>query len=467
MKLNDGDEITNVNGTNSIGVQKLNGEDGWYLISSIPANNDDLVLNQTVPTYKLKLENAEILDTDKTEFEAGERVRIRPKFDDPEKEFAEWQTWPISYVGIEPNGDGTYTLTMPSSELTLTAHYSMKQYTLTVKNGCIEGIEGLDTGSYEKGVVHKLTANEAAKGKEFDKWELSDGLEIVEGDETSETISVKMPGKDATATATYKDKTVTPDPDPKPDPDPDPTDPDQPDPNPDEKNTYTLTVEGGLLNGKSAADGVEVKAGDKITVTVDDAEIPQSMAFNGWNVPTELIDAVNKEIAPNILDTNANTLEFTMPDSLTNGGEYTIRALYCPDEIAEERPAISSGLSTAAVVAVGGAAAGVAVWQGVSLGVDAYLANALPKGVAVPTNRRELVVLLWQTAGKPEVELPALYSDISAEEIELQKASRWAVANGLVKDADKNDASRFDPDHYVTKMDVFGAWLKLKKLMKK
>ena len=43
---------------------------------------------------------------------------------------------------------------------------------------------------------------------------------------------------------------------------------------------------------------------------------------------------------------------------------------------------------------------------------------------------------------------------------------RWAIDNGLVKPADDNDASRFDPDRYVTKYDVFGAWLKLKKLMK-
>ena len=70
-----------------------------------------------------------------------------------------------------------------------------------------------------------------------------------------------------------------------------------------------------------------------------------------------------------------------------------------------------------------------------------------------------------RTAGKPEVALPTLYGDIPAEEIELQKATRWAVQNGLMDAADKKDASFFDPDHYVTKMDVFGAWLRLKKLL--
>ena len=119
-----------------------------------------------------------------------------------------------------------------------------------------------------------------------------------------------------------------------------------------------------------------------------------------------------------------------------------------------------------ATVAVGGAAAGILVWQGVSLGVDSYLQLSLPGGVPVPANRRELVKLLWETAGKPDVVLPALYGDVSTEDGELQKATRWAIDNGLVKPADDSDASRFDPDRYVTKYDVFGAWLKLKKLMK-
>ena len=60
--------------------------------------------------------------------------------------------------------------------------------------------------------------------------------------------------------------------------------------------------------------------------------------------------------------------------------------------------------------------------------------------LAVPANRRELVMLLWETAGKPEAALPSLYSDVPAEEIELQKATRWAIDNGLVKPADDSDA---------------------------
>ena len=80
-----------------------------------------------------------------------------------------------------------------------------------------------------------------------------------------------------------------------------------------------------------------------------------------------------------------------------------------------------STLGTMATVAVGGAAAGILVWQGVSLGVDSYLQLNLPKGVAVPANRRELGGAVWETAGKPEAALPSLYSDVPAEEIELRR----------------------------------------------
>ena len=75
----------------------------------------------------------------------------------------------------------------------------------------------------------------------------------------------------------------------------------------------------------------------------------------------------------------------------------------------------------------------------------------------------------WRcSCGRPQANRRWLcppYGDIPAEEIELQKATRWAVQNGLMDAADKKDASFFDPDHYVTKMDVFGAWLRLKKLL--
>ena len=227
-------------------------------------------------------------------------------------------------------------------------------------------------------------------------------------------------------------------------------------------NAYTLTVTGGgLVNGKTSA---VVEAGDEVRLTV--GEMQEGMSFNYWDLPTALIKALTDSSSGGFSN-KVEPLTFTMPDlsKYTEDKSFTIRLDIRPAELPDDDDG-PSVLGTMATVAVGGAAAGILVWQGVSLGVDSYLQLSLPGGVPVPTNRRELVVLLWETAGKPDVVLPALYGDVSTEDGELQKATRWAIDNGLVKPADDSDASRFDPDRYVTKYDVFGAWLKLKKLMK-
>ena len=251
------------------------------------------------------------------------------------------------------------------------------------------------------------------------------------------TVTFTMPDDDVVLNGELITK-PEPEPEPKPEPKPEP-----------EPTTYTVTVIGGTIDGKTS---VSAKENDTLTVVLDQSEIPDGMTFDMWSISSSKLSGdIN-------VDYRAEAMPFKMPAE-----DVTIRAQYRSAEIIED--AAPSPLATAATIAVGGAAAGIVVWQGVSLGVDLYLANALPQGVPVPTDRRALALLLWETAGKPEVALPTLYGDIPAEEIELQKATRWAVQNGLMDAADKKDASFFDPDHYVTKMDVFGAWLRLKKLL--
>ena len=251
------------------------------------------------------------------------------------------------------------------------------------------------------------------------------------------TVTFTMPDDDVVLNGELITK-PEPEPEPKPEPKPEP-----------EPTTYTVTVIGGTIDGKTS---VSAKENDTLTVVLDQNEIPDGMTFDLWSISSSKLSGdIN-------VDYRAEAMTFQMPAE-----DVTIRAQYRSAEIIED--AAPSPLATAATIAVGGAAAGIVVWQGVNLGVDLYLANALPQGVPVPTNRRALALLLWETAGKPEVALPTLYGDIPAEEIELQKATHWAVQNGLMDAADKKDASFFDPDHYVTKMDVFGAWLRLKKLL--
>ena len=263
------------------------------------------------------------------------------------------------------------------------------------------------------------------------------------------TVTFTMPDDDVVLNGELITKPEPePKPEPKPEPEPEPEPKPEPKPEP-EPTTYTVTVIGGTIDGKTS---VSAKENDTLTVVLDQNDIPDGMTFDMWSISSSKLSGdIN-------VDYRAEAMTFQMPAE-----DVTIRAQYRSAEIIED--AAPSPLATAATIAVGGAAAGIVVWQGVNLGVDLYLANALPQGVPVPTDRRALALLLWETAGKPEVALPTLYGDIPAEEIELQKATRWAVQNGLMDAADKKDASFFDPDHYVTKMDVFGAWLRLKKLL--
>ena len=226
-------------------------------------------------------------------------------------------------------------------------------------------------------------------------------------------------------------------------------------------NAYTLTVTGGgLVNGKTSA---VVEAGDEVCLTV--GEMQDGMSFNYWDLPTALIKALTDK--DSTFSNKVEPLTFTMPDlsGYTEDTRFTIRLDIRPAELPDDDDG-PSVLGTMATVAVGGAAAGILVWQGVSLGVDSYLQLSLPGGVPVPANRIELVKLLWETAGKPDVVLPALYGDVSAEDGELQKATRWAIDNGLVKPADETDASRFDPDRSVSKYEVARAWFKVQQMLK-
>ena len=335
-----------------------------------------------------------------------------------------------------PNGEDdktTVSFRMPDGPVVL----NDTLYTLDIIRGKTLGNTSV---AVPAGTELPLVADEPAKNETFLGWTLSDESLLKDGtlnDPECKTITITMKNAGATAEAKFQKDTPA----------------------------YTLTVTGGgLVNGKTSA---VVEAGDEVCLTV--GEMQEGMSFNYWDLPTALTKALmdmDKD-KDSIFSNKVEPLTFTMPDlsGYTEDTRFTIRLDIRPAELPDDDDG-PSVLGTMATVAVGGAAAGILVWQGVSLGVDSYLQLSLPDGVPVPTNRRELVKLLWETAGKPDVVLPALYGDVSAEDGELQKATRWAIDNGLVKPADDSDASRFDPDRYVTKYDVFGAWLKLKKLMK-
>ena len=448
IKLGSGTLITNVNGNTSYGGLTADKDKNNYQKFTVQSEDTELVLNQslTTKTYTLTLTDA-TANPDKTEYNDGDEIKLTANDAADGKEFDKWKLDGLTLKNGYQETNATIEVTI-TGNATAKATYKDKApttYTLTVDGGYIGDDETKASADYEAGATIKLTAK-AKTGYHFTKWTVEDGtLSLSEEKLKANPLTFEMPDGAVSLKANYEEDT------------PDPVDP-NPTPNPDDQpKTYTVTVKGGKINGETKVEGIA--KGTKLTVDVDESEVPEGMTFDVWSIsfPKGVEDTLTGDPSVMLHDPH---MAFAMPEA-----DITIEAQYRSSELPGEDDGPST-LGTMATVAVGGAAAGILVWQGVSLGVDSYLQLNLPKGVAVPANRRELVMLLWETAGKPEAALPSLYSDVPAEEIELQKATRWAIDNGLVKPADDSDASRFDPDRYVTKYDVFGAWLKLKKLMK-
>lgn len=136
---------------------------------------------------------------------------------------------------------------------------------------------------------------------------------------------------------------------------------------------------------------------------------------------------------------------YYVPEVLAIGNTETV---YDPDAATGSG---DSGAGGAAVAVIGGAAIGGAAYL---IGTQVYLTSVLPEGASIPTNRQQLADLLWTAAGKPQPASTALFTDISAEAADSQKAARWCVEQGLLKDT----GSAFKPDKHTFRPQVIKAW---------
>ena len=188
----------------------------------------------------------------------------------------------------------------------------------------------------------------------------------------------------------------------------------------------------------------QLKEGTPVKLTAD---ILDNARVTGWKV--EKIAAEGVIEVYDVVDydhENPETATLTMPD-------YDIFVTAEYKEGATVDPGTSDtdyGGDIAAGVVIGGIAA-VGAYE---VGTGLYRILAMDD-VAMPTNRIALAKLLWERAGKPEPESTALYSDISAEDTDAQKAARWAVEQELLNDAEDG---KFHPAFPVSKLRVCLTW---------
>ena len=393
----------------------------------------------------------------------GEKVTVSGKNRNPDvTKFGGWKV--ISPEGFElteeqKNTEESMTFTMPASPVELKASYSFPAPVLdmqvTVKGGTIrvgEGESQTGTVFVQPGQTVTIEANEPAKENEsFHHWKVekdsSKNIGIIEGSLGSETekgtekIVFTMPQDGVKLTAVYSI--------------------------PASVLRSTVTVTGGTAKstlGEGSDIPAEIGTEVKITATPYDAEKYPGMEFVEWEIkyPDSFYEKFPDGIPENLqlkLD-NAKSAATTFkmpvyPVKLIAHWSASPVAKPDPDEPIDEdfgvepAPMDTTGGAIAAV-AVGGAA----IWGGYEIATRVILNGLLPEGAAIPANRGQLALLVWNTAGRPEPAGAPAFADVT--DPDMAKAAQWCTEQGTM-DA-KGD--RFEPEGWTPKFKVIEVWNK-------
>ena len=393
----------------------------------------------------------------------GEKVTVSGKNRNPDvTKFGGWKV--ISPEGFElteeqKNTEESMTFTMPASPVELKASYSFPAPVLdmqvTVNGGTIrvgEGKSQTGTVFVQPGQTVTIEADEPAKENEsFHHWKVENGTSTAfaptEGSLGSETekgtekIVFTMPQDGVKLTAVYSI--------------------------PASVLRSTVTVTGGTA--KSTLDEgsdipAEIGTTVEITATPYDAEKYPGMEFVEWEIkyPDSFYEKFPGGIPENLqlkLD-NAKSAATTFkmpvyPVKLIAHWSASPVAKPNPDEPIDEdfgvepAPMDTTGGAIAAV-AVGGAA----IWGGYEIATRIILNDLLPAGAAIPANRGQLALLMWNTAGRPEPAGAPAFADVA--DPDMAKAAQWCTEQGTM-DA-KGD--RFEPEGWTPKFKVIEVWNK-------
>ncbi len=206
---------------------------------------------------------------------------------------------------------------------------------------------------------------------------------------------------------------------------------------------HTLRVTNGMIsemNGKPyTGNEAEIPAGSPVTLTltVNEDAFTAGEVFSSWTLsPT-----------PRDLQIDGNVITFTMPAE-----DVEIRATgdIPPEPTPDEDGNPMFGL---ALGAVAGTLVGLTFYAAHQLGITQTLRETLPAGAAIPANRGELALLLWNAADKPEPENQPAFTDVS--DPETAKAAQWAIEAGLME---TESSGKFAPAKRVTRLKVFRTW---------
>ena len=330
-------------------------------------------------------------------------------------------------------------------------------YSITVANGTAQvgdDTTGQITTAFEGETVtvkaNAPTDEDAAKGVKFHHWKVEEGntaFTLTDGklgskeEAGTEEISFDMPKGDVKLTAVYSI--------------------------PASVLRSTVTVEGGTAKstlGEGSDIPAEIGTEVEITATPYDAEKYPGMEFVEWEIKypdsfyEKFPDGIPENLQLKLDNAKSATTTFKMPVypvKLIAHWSASPVAKPDPDEPIDEdfgvepAPMDTTGGAIAAV-AVGGAA----IWGGYEIATRVILNGLLPEGAAIPANRGQLALLVWNTAGRPEPAGAPAFADVT--DPDMAKAAQWCTEQGTM-DA-KGD--RFEPEGWTPKFKVIEVWNK-------
>ena len=316
-------------------------------------------------------------------------------------------------------------------------------YSITVANGTAQvgdDTTGQITTAFEGEKVtvkaNAPTDEDAAKGVKFHHWKVEEGNISVDptagslGSATeagTEEISFDMPKGNVKLTAVYSI--------------------------PASVLRNTVTVEGGKAKSTlGEGSGISAEIGTKVEISADTEEHPDKV-FVKWEIvyPENFPENVPEELQLKLEEPNRAKTTFEMP-------AYPVKLIahwsaIDPDESLDPGAgydASSAAGGAIAAVAVGGAA----IWGGYEITTRVILHNLLPEGAAIPANRGQLALLVWNTAGRPEPAGAPAFADVA--DPDMAKAAQWCTEQGTM-DA-KGDC--FEPEGWTPKFKVIEVWNK-------
>ena len=339
-----------------------------------------------------------------------------------EFEFKHWESGPEDLEIANRKAERT-SFTMPDEDVTVEAKF-LHLREITVHDGTTY-VEGEEGGIAKAGQTVTVKADEIP-GLKFDHWTVdSKNVTLTTVDEATGEATFEMVNEPVELTAHYKAMVTV----------------------------FSVPAKFSEDTGEeSVTEWADVGEMANITAEIDEAIFP-GMVFDYWEIVTPAdLKAENIE---------GQTIEFKVPKS-----EVKLVAHWKSDALNPSTDPnapldpdfdvdpVDDGSGAAGAIVAGAALGGAAVWGGYEIATRVILNDLLPEGAAIPANRGQLALLVWNTAGRPEPAGAPAFADVT--DPDMAKAAQWCTEQGTM--GAKGD--RFEPEGWTPKFKVIEVWNK-------